>query len=287
MRQAAAGAPAASIAREARRTESRPRRRSGGSRARPTLPLDRRRDATDSAAGKRPRPESRSRRRRSRKRACRRRATPNSTARATRPCARSIGSTPGSRARAISAWSPSTSQTTQHRPDAGDALRLLARGRAERGLLRAAGAPPRRRGRQCGSLFAGEHRARPDFRRATRSRRSSRCSRTRACSRSGRTSSSTGRCFALRGIEIAPYDDTMLMSYVLDAGRSSHGLDALAERYFDHAAIDLNALIGSGKTRITLRLRRDRARPPNTRPRRRHGAAALARAQAARSPPSA
>ena len=35
--------------------------------------------------------------------------------------------------------------------------------------------------------------------------------------------------FALRGIEIAPYDDTMLMSYVLDAGRSDHGLDALVE----------------------------------------------------------
>ena len=26
--------------------------------------------------------------------------------------------------------------------------------------------------------------------------------------------------FALRGIELAPYDDTMLMSYVLDAGRA-------------------------------------------------------------------
>ena len=31
--------------------------------------------------------------------------------------------------------------------------------------------------------------------------------------------------FALRGIELAPYDDTMLMSYVLDAGRSDHGLE--------------------------------------------------------------
>ena len=35
--------------------------------------------------------------------------------------------------------------------------------------------------------------------------------------------------FALRGIEIAPCDDTMLMSYVLDAGRTAHGLDALAQ----------------------------------------------------------
>ena len=31
--------------------------------------------------------------------------------------------------------------------------------------------------------------------------------------------------FAQRGITIAPYDDTMLMSYVLDAGRADHGMD--------------------------------------------------------------
>ena len=31
--------------------------------------------------------------------------------------------------------------------------------------------------------------------------------------------------FALRGIEIAAYDDTMLMSYALDAGRASHALE--------------------------------------------------------------
>ena len=53
--------------------------------------------------------------------------------------------------------------------------------------------------------------------------------------------------FALRGIEIAPYDDTMLMSYVLDAGRSGHGLDALSQRYFDHATIDFNERHRLGK----------------------------------------
>ena len=58
--------------------------------------------------------------------------------------------------------------------------------------------------------------------------------------------------FAQRGIEVAPYDDTMLISYVLDAGRSGHDLEALATRYFDHAAIDHAALIGSGKSRITF-----------------------------------
>jgi DNA polymerase I len=58
--------------------------------------------------------------------------------------------------------------------------------------------------------------------------------------------------FALRGVEVAPYDDTMLMSYVVDAGRADHGLGGLAQSYFDHAAIDLNELIKAGKTRITF-----------------------------------
>jgi DNA polymerase-1 len=58
--------------------------------------------------------------------------------------------------------------------------------------------------------------------------------------------------FALRGIEVTPYDDIMLMSYVVDAGRADHGLGGLAQSYFDHAAIDLNELIKAGKTRITF-----------------------------------
>jgi DNA polymerase-1 len=56
--------------------------------------------------------------------------------------------------------------------------------------------------------------------------------------------------FALRDIELGPYDDVMLMSYVLDAGRGSHGTDPLAQRYFDHAKIDFNEVTGSGKSRI-------------------------------------
>ena len=58
--------------------------------------------------------------------------------------------------------------------------------------------------------------------------------------------------FALRGVELAPHDDTMLISYVLDAGRASHDLGPLAQRYFDHAMIDLNELTGSGKSRIAF-----------------------------------
>ncbi|MCC6888671.1 MAG: DNA polymerase I, partial [Hyphomicrobiales bacterium] len=53
-----------------------------------------------------------------------------------------------------------------------------------------------------------------------------------------------------RGICISPYDDTLLMSYVLDAGRSDHGLGPLARRYFDHVAIDYNEITKAGKSRI-------------------------------------
>jgi DNA polymerase-1 len=58
--------------------------------------------------------------------------------------------------------------------------------------------------------------------------------------------------FALRGIEIASYDDTMLMSYVVDAGRSDHGLDPLARRYFDHETIDFNEVTKVGKSKLTF-----------------------------------
>jgi DNA polymerase-1 len=58
--------------------------------------------------------------------------------------------------------------------------------------------------------------------------------------------------FGLRGVDLAPYDDTMLMSYVLDAGRSDHGLDPLSQRYFDHTTIDYNEVTKLGKSRITF-----------------------------------
>ena len=58
--------------------------------------------------------------------------------------------------------------------------------------------------------------------------------------------------FALRGIEIESYADTMLMSYALDAGRGNHGLESLADHTFNHGAVDINGLIKEGKTRITF-----------------------------------
>jgi DNA polymerase I len=58
--------------------------------------------------------------------------------------------------------------------------------------------------------------------------------------------------FSVRGVDIASYDDTMLMSYVVDAGRSDHGLDPLAQRYFNHQTIDFNEVTKVGKSKLTF-----------------------------------
>jgi DNA polymerase-1 len=58
--------------------------------------------------------------------------------------------------------------------------------------------------------------------------------------------------FSLRGIRLAPCDDIMLISYVLDAGRSDHAIEALAKRYFDHSTVDYHQLAGSGKSKLTF-----------------------------------
>ncbi|MBO0752065.1 MAG: DNA polymerase I, partial [Bradyrhizobiaceae bacterium] len=50
-----------------------------------------------------------------------------------------------------------------------------------------------------------------------------------------------------RGIRLRTIDDVMLMSYVLDAGRSGHGLDELSRRHLGHAMVDKTDLIGKGK----------------------------------------
>ena len=92
--------------------------------------------------------------------------------------------------------------------------------------------------------------------------------------------------FALRGIEIAAYDDTMLMSYALDAGRNNHGLVSLAEHTFNHAALDINDLIKAGKSQNHLRCRRHRPRDRIRRRKSRHRAAAAGRCSSRGSPPS-
>ncbi|WP_158811644.1 DNA polymerase I [Beijerinckia sp. L45] len=52
------------------------------------------------------------------------------------------------------------------------------------------------------------------------------------------------------GIEVAPVEDTLLLSYVLDAGRTDHGMDVLAQKYFGHKPIQFGAVAGSGRTFI-------------------------------------
>ncbi len=51
------------------------------------------------------------------------------------------------------------------------------------------------------------------------------------------------------GIDIAPMDDTMLISYVLDASSSleGHGMDELSERFLGHKPISYKDLCGTGK----------------------------------------
>ncbi len=47
-----------------------------------------------------------------------------------------------------------------------------------------------------------------------------------------------------RGIEIVPFDDTMLLSYALDGGRGQHGMDALAERHLGHMCMTFAQAMG-------------------------------------------
>jgi DNA polymerase-1 len=58
--------------------------------------------------------------------------------------------------------------------------------------------------------------------------------------------------FARRGVEVAPYDDTMLISYALDSGvtNEGHGMDALSARWLDHKTIAFSEVAGSGRNFI-------------------------------------
>ena len=54
------------------------------------------------------------------------------------------------------------------------------------------------------------------------------------------------------GIDLHPVDDTMLISYVLDAGEGSHGMDSLCDRWLGHTPLAYKDLIGSGKSSVTF-----------------------------------
>ncbi len=57
-----------------------------------------------------------------------------------------------------------------------------------------------------------------------------------------------------QGMDMAPIDDTMLMSYALDAGVHGHGMDELSKHYFDHEPIAFKEIVGTGKSQITFDL---------------------------------
>ncbi len=57
---------------------------------------------------------------------------------------------------------------------------------------------------------------------------------------------------AQRGVNMAPLEDVMLISYALDAGRADHSTSELSQRYLGHTTIDVNALTGSGKSKLTF-----------------------------------
>ncbi|MDA7583480.1 DNA polymerase I, partial [bacterium] len=54
------------------------------------------------------------------------------------------------------------------------------------------------------------------------------------------------------GITISSMEDTMLMSYVLDAGKNRHNMDTLSEIHLDHKTISFKEIVGTGKKEINF-----------------------------------
>jgi DNA polymerase-1 len=52
------------------------------------------------------------------------------------------------------------------------------------------------------------------------------------------------------GIKVKPVDDTLLISYVLDAGLTDHGMDVLAQKHLNHKPIAFSEVAGSGRSFI-------------------------------------
>jgi DNA polymerase I len=54
------------------------------------------------------------------------------------------------------------------------------------------------------------------------------------------------------GINVAPLDDTMLLSYVTESGDVGHGMDELSQRHLGHKPIAFKDVAGTGKSSITF-----------------------------------
>ena len=58
--------------------------------------------------------------------------------------------------------------------------------------------------------------------------------------------------FNNNGIELNPVDDTMLLSYTLDAGNNRHNMDILSELHLGHKTISYKDLVGTGKKQLNF-----------------------------------
>jgi len=58
--------------------------------------------------------------------------------------------------------------------------------------------------------------------------------------------------FRQNNIEINSFEDTMLISYTLDAGTNRHNLDTLAEIHLNHKNISYKELVGAGKNKLNF-----------------------------------
>ena len=54
------------------------------------------------------------------------------------------------------------------------------------------------------------------------------------------------------GIEINSFEDTMLISYTLDAGTNRHNMDTLSEIHLGHKTISFKELVGTGKNKLSF-----------------------------------
>ncbi len=54
------------------------------------------------------------------------------------------------------------------------------------------------------------------------------------------------------GVNLNSMEDTMLMSYVLDAGKNRHNMDTLSEIHLNHKTISFKDLVGTGKKEINF-----------------------------------
>ena len=58
--------------------------------------------------------------------------------------------------------------------------------------------------------------------------------------------------FKKYGINIDPVEDTMLLSYTLDAGNNRHNMDTLSEIHLGHKTISYKEIVGSGKKQLNF-----------------------------------